>query len=393
MTAHSHRLFVSGNEGITVASQAKTNTESIQSHFSARDYTKNPMLVYWEMTQACALACRHCRAEAVSIPHPCELTNAEGKTLLRQIAAFDKPLPHLILTGGDPLARSDVYELIDEARALGLTVSITPSATPNLTFQVLENLKAHGVESVGLSLDGSDAAKHEAVRGVEGCFDWTLQAIKNTAELKIPIQVNTLVSEETVEDLPEIYQLLTTQKVMRWSLFFLIAVGRGKLLQPISPERGEKWMHWIYDLARVAPFAVKTTEAPSYRRVALHRMREEGMHSAEIERTSMYRGFGIRDGHGIMFVSNRGDVYPAGFLPLTVGNIKSDHLVNIYRNSSVFRALHAPSQFKGKCGRCEYRALCGGSRARAFAHTGDIQASDPFCPYQPADRAVTPIAS
>jgi radical SAM protein with 4Fe4S-binding SPASM domain len=172
-------------------------------------------------------------------------------------------------------------------------------------------------------------------------------------------------------------------KVMRWSLFFLIAVGRDKMLQPISPERGEELMHWIYDLAQVAPFAIKTTEAPSYRRVALNRMRADGMRPAEMRKTPVYRGFGIRDGHGIMFVSNQGDIYPAGFLPLAAGNVRTNHLVDVYRDAPIFRALHTPDQFKGKCGRCEYRATCGGSRARAFAHTGDALASDPFCPYQP----------
>ncbi len=360
---------------------------------SAPDYAKNPMLVYWEMTQACALACRHCRAEAMSTPHPGELTRAESSALLRQIASFDKPWPHLILTGGDPLQRADIYDIIDEAHALGLTVSITPSATPGLTLDVLAKLKAHGIESFGLSLDGSTAARHEAVRGVEGCFDWTLRAIKDAATLGMPIQVNTLVSEETAEDLPAIYEFLKTQQVMRWSLFFLIAVGRGKMLQPISPERGEEWMHWIYDLARVAPFAIKTTEAPSYRRVALNRMRSSGMRSDAIQSTSVYRGFGIRDGHGIVFVSNQGDIYPAGFLPLKTGNVRADQLVDVYRNAPIFRALHTPSQFKGKCGRCEYRVLCGGSRARAFAYTGDALASDPFCPYQPKAEDVFSMAS
>ncbi|MHB1023138.1 MAG: TIGR04053 family radical SAM/SPASM domain-containing protein [Acidobacteriaceae bacterium] len=352
-------------------------------HAVAHDYSRNPMIVYWEMTQACALACRHCRAEAVSTAHPGELTHEESRNLLHQIASFGDPLPHLILTGGDPLRRADLYDLIDEAHALGISVSITPSATADLTFDVLAKLKAHGIESFGLSLDGSNAARHEAVRGVEGCFDWTIRAARDAAKLGMPIQVNTLVSEETAQDLPAIYELLKTLKVMRWSLFFLIAVGRGKLLQPVSPECGEKWMHWIYDLAQVAPFAIKTTEAPSYRRIALNRMREDGKTAREIEQTPVYRGFGIRDGHGIMFVSNQGDVYPAGFLPLTVGNVRENHLVDIYRDSPMFRALHTPSQFKGKCGQCEYNALCGGSRARAFAYTGDPLASDPFCPYEP----------
>jgi radical SAM protein len=352
-------------------------------HSSNHSYAEQPMLVYWEMTQACGLACRHCRAEAVSTPHPNELTFEEGKNLLRQIAAFKNPTPHLVFTGGDPLRRADLFDLIDEARSLGINASITPSATTDLTVEVLSRLREHGIDSFGLSLDGSTAARHEAVRGVEGCFGWTIAAAKAAAGLGVPIQVNTLVAEETVDDVPAVYELLKTFPVMRWSLFFLIEVGRGKVLQPISSERGEELMNWIYDQSKVAPFAMATTEAPSYRRVALSRMRAAGMAAGEIERTPVYRGFGIRDGHGIVFISNQGDICPAGFLPLAVGNIRTDQLQDVYRNAPIFRALHDPNQFKGKCGRCEYRALCGGSRARAFAATGDALASDPFCHYEP----------
>ena len=166
------------------------------------------MLVYWEMTQACGLACRHCRAEAVYTPHPNELTTEEGKNLLHQIAAFSNPTPHLVFTGGDPLRRTDLFEIIDEARSLGINVSITPSATTDLTVDVLAKLKAHGIDSFGLTLDGSNAARHEAIRGVEGCFDWTIAAAHAAATLGVPIQINTLVSEETVDDLPAIYELL-----------------------------------------------------------------------------------------------------------------------------------------------------------------------------------------
>lgn len=353
-------------------------------HSSTHSYADQPMLVYWEMTQACGLACRHCRAEAVSTPHPNELTFEEGKNLLRQIAAFNHPTPHLVFTGGDPLRRADLFDLIDEARSLGINASITPSATTDLTYDVLAKLKAHGIDSFGLSLDGSTAQRHEAVRGVEGCFDWTLAAAHAAASLGVPIQINTLVAEETVDDIPAIYELLKTFPVMRWSLFFLIEVGRGKVLQPISSERGEQLMNWIYDQSKVAPFAMATTEAPSYRRVALSRMREAGMVAADIERTPVYRGFGIRDGHGIMFISNQGDICPAGFLPLALGNVRTDQLADVYRNAPMFQALHDPNQFKGKCGHCEFRALCGGSRARAFAATGDALASDPFCHYEPA---------
>jgi len=370
-----------------------TNTAIPERHGHTQglhDYSRNPMIVYWEMTQACGLACRHCRAEAMPTAHPAELTHDESKTLLRQIAAFDKPLPHLILTGGDPLRRVHLYELIDEAHALGLTVSITPSATADLTFDVLAKLKTHGIESLGLSLDGSCAARHEAVRGVEGCFDWTMAAIKGAAELGMPVQINTLVSRETVDDLPAIYELLKTLNVMRWSLFFLIAVGRGKELRPVSPEEGEECMKWIHNLTKSAPFAIKTTEAPSYRRVVLNLMREEGKTATQIAQTPVYRGFGIRDGNGIVFVSSQGEIYPAGFLPLSVGNVRRNHLVDIYRNSLLFRALHSPQLFKGRCGRCEYRMICGGSRSRAFAFTGDPLASDPFCPYEPEQKLNRP---
>ena len=348
-----------------------------------RDYSMNPALVYWEMTRACSLACRHCRAEAVSTPHEWELSHVESKNLLLQIAGFNKPLPHLILTGGDPLQRSDLYDLIDEAKRLQLTVSITPSATPSLAPDVLAKLKEHKIESLGLSLDGSSAARHEEIRGVDGCFDRTIRAARAASDLGLPIQVNTLVSQETVDDLPQIYEVLKTFQIMRWSLFFLISVGRGKMLQPLTPGQGEECMNWVFDLSEAAPFQIKTTEAPSFRRVALNRMKTAGRPSQEIEQSSVYRGFGIRDGHGIAFVSSQGYIYPSGFLPLIAGNVRTDHLVDIYRHSTLFCALHSSNQFKGRCGRCEYGGICGGSRARAFALTGDPLASDPFCPYEP----------
>ncbi len=352
-------------------------------HHAARDYADRPLLVYWEMTRACGLTCRHCRAEAMPTPHPLELNRAESKDLLRQIAAFGDPMPHLILTGGDPLRRADLYELIDDANSLGLSVSITPSATEDLRRDVIAKLKSHGIQSLGLSLDGSNAARHESVRGVPGCFDWTIRAAQEAAAFQLPIQINTLVAEETADDLPAIYELLKTLKVMRWSLFFLISVGRGKVLREVLPERGEEMMNWVYDLAPAAPFAIKTTEAPSYRRIALNRMRAEGMATDQIRRSSVYNGFRIRDGNGIVFVSHTGDIYPSGFLPFKGGNVRLDNLAETYRNAPVFRSLHSPNEFKGKCGRCEYRVICGGSRARAFAYTGDALESDPFCPYEP----------
>ena len=357
--------------------------QHIGGHHKPRDYAQTPLNIYWEMTQACALACRHCRAEAVPTAHPDELNFNESIAFLRQIGDFGDPLPQLILTGGDPLARADLYELIDEARRLGIGVSITPAATPALTREVLVRLQEHGVEGLGLSLDGSTAARHDSIRGVPGTFDRTVQAMRWAQELNMPLQVNTLASAETVDDVPAIYELLKPLGVSRWSLFFLISVGRGKVLQPLSPADGEKLMAWIYETSRVAPFTVATTEAPSYRRVALNRMRAEGLTGDQVKRTGAGRGFGIRDGHGIVFVSNTGDICPAGFLPLVVGNVRRDRLAGVYRNAPVFQSLHDPAQFEGRCGYCEYHALCGGSRARAYEATGNPLAEDPFCAYQP----------
>jgi AdoMet-dependent heme synthase len=356
---------------------------------AVQDFSRNPLLVYWEMTQACGLACKHCRAAAMPSANPLELTTAESRSFLEQLVDFGDPLPHLILTGGDPLRRKDVYRLIDYARGLGVEVSITPSATPELTTEAITKLKEHGIQALGLSLDGSSAAKHDTIRAVPGTFDRTLEAAWHAGRLGLPIQVNTLVSEETAGDLPAIYELLRTSfPVMRWSLFFLISVGRGRALNEVSPEEGERIMNWVLDLVPQAPFAVKTTEAPSYRRIAISRMHAAGMAASEIKRTSVYRGFQIRDGHGIVFVSHLGEIYPSGFLPLSCGSVRAGSLVEVYRNSEIFRALHSPDRFHGKCGACEYSHICGGSRARAFAHTSDALGSDPFCPYEPS--AISP---
>lgn len=313
-----------------------------------------------------------------------ELNFQESVAFLHQIPDFGTPLPQLILTGGDPLARADLFELIDETRQLGISFSITPAATPALTRGVLVKLKQHGLDGLGLSLDGSTAARHDSIRGVPGTFDRTMQALQWAQELEMPVQVNTLAAAETAGDAPAIYQLLKPFGIARWSLFFLISVGRGKVLQPLSPEDAEKLMIWIHETSQLASFTVATTEAPSFRRVSLERMREAGMTGEEIKKSGATRGYGIRDGHGIMFVSNTGDICPAGFLPLPVGNVRKDHIVDMYRNSPLFRQLHDPSQFEDSCGVCDYRTLCGGSRARAFAATGNPLASDPICLYEPS---------
>jgi len=343
-----------------------------------------PQRVYWEVTGACDLACRHCRAAAAPHPAPGELTTREGLALIEGLARFGTPLPRLVLTGGDPLKRSDLFSLIAAARARGFLVSVAPSATPLLTSEIVDRLKEAGVEAVSLSLDGSDAARHDALRGVAGCFDRTIAAARACARTGLAFQINTLVSEETLEDLPAIRQLAAGLDAARWSLFFLVAVGRGVVLRPITAEACERLFEQLVDLGMQPGPVIATTEAPHFRRVVLEQARRRGSSRETAPPRPLGHGAGIRDGNGIMFISQTGLVYPSGFFALPAGRVTTADPVDLYRDSGLFRALRRPDLFGGRCGRCEWRELCGGSRARAFAATGDPLAEDPLCLYEPA---------
>jgi MoaA/NifB/PqqE/SkfB family radical SAM enzyme len=265
---------------------------------------------------------------------------------------------------------------------------VAPSATPLLNAGIIARLKTAGVEAISLSLDGSDAARHDALRRIDGCFDRTLVAARASAAVGLPFQVNTLVSEETLDDLPAIHRLATELRAARWSLFFLVAVGRGAVLKPITAEACEELFERLLDLrdggdAGRGPI-VTTTEAPHFRRVVLERARRAGRGEAALRQGHMGHGAGIRDGNGIMFISHTGEVHPSGFLPLAAGDARTADPVALYRDSDLFRALRRPDLLTGRCGRCEYAESCGGSRARAFAATGDPMAEDPLCSYEPA---------
>jgi len=347
-------------------------------------FAEAPRLVYWELTRACDLACKHCRAEAIAERDPRELSTEEAKALLAVLRAFGDPPPQLVMTGGDPLKRPDFFDLVQHGRGLGLPVSVAPSGTPLLTRGAIAALVGSGVESMSLSLDGATAETHDRFRGVAGCFDATVQAARAILAEAIPLQVNTLVTAETAADLPGVFRLLRDLDIMRWSLFYLIGTGRGRDLREIRPSQAEVLHHWVYDLSKTAPFAIKATEAPHFRRVAYLRMRAEGRDDAAIRRTPVGRGFGIRDGNGIMFISHIGEVYPSGFLPVAAGNVRHDSPVWLYRHAELFTAIRDVDRYAGKCGQCEFRWICGGSRARAFAASGDVLGSDPLCTYAPA---------
>lgn len=350
---------------------------------AAAVFDQAPRRVYWEVTRACDLCCHHCRAEAAPEPDPSELGAGEGRRLLAALARFGPPFPHLVLTGGDPLKRADLFPLIETAQGLGFAVSVAPSGTPLLTAESIGRMKAAGVEAISLSLDGSNAARHDRLRGVPGCFQRTLAAARECAARDLPFQVNTLVSAETIDDVPAIQRLASAVEALRWSLFFLVAVGRGSVLQPVTADACETLLQQLLDLAGTAGPVITTTEAPHFRRLAMERARLARQGQGERARRGVGHAAGIRDGNGIMFISHTGEVRPSGFLALSVGNVRTSDPVALYRDSGLFRALRRPDLFGGRCGRCEYRDACGGSRARAWAATGDPLAEDPLCAYEP----------
>ena len=366
-----------------------------QDNYSQHDFSVSPLMFYYEVTLACDLVCKHCRASAQETPAEGELSTEQAKALLDQIACFPRR-PMLVLTGGDPLKRGDLFELIRHARSAGLHVALTPSATPLATFEAFEQAKHYGVQGLGISLDGADAATHDAFRGWEGSFRRTMEMLENARTLQLPVQVNTTITRRNVLQIDAMADLLAGQGIAMWSVFFLVPVGRGIEEQRIAPEEYETVFERLWHHARRQPYSIKTTEAPHYRRFVLERGgdplagpvgegRGEINHAMESDASPRPRRapLGVGDGKGVMFVSHTGDIYPAGFLPVCCGRFPRDSVVDVYQKHPVFLALRDPDRFKGRCGICEYRYVCGGSRARAYAVSGDYLETEPDCVYVP----------
>ncbi|WP_438444627.1 TIGR04053 family radical SAM/SPASM domain-containing protein [Gorillibacterium sp. sgz5001074] len=370
----------------------------------AADYNQNPFIVVWEVTRACALNCLHCRAEAQHRRHPMELSTEEGKRLLDEIQSMDSPL--FVFTGGDPLMRDDLFELASYAKSIGLRTSITPSATPRVTEEAMRKAVDIGLDRWAFSLDGSTAEIHDRFRGTSGSFDLTMRSLATLRKLGMPLQINTTVCEHNKRDLQNIADMLGEMGVVMWSVFFLVPTGRGKEDDMITPEEGEEILHWLAELGEKVSFGVKTTAAPFYRRVLAQRAKAAGKppeaaagkmigvpafatttgkspFGAGDGKAAMRAPRGVTDGSGFVFVSHTGDISPSGFLPLDCGNVRDMSLAQVYREHPVFTGIRQPELYAGKCGVCEYRGICGGSRARAYTATGDYMGSDPACAYQP----------
>ncbi|MFC0414520.1 TIGR04053 family radical SAM/SPASM domain-containing protein [Cytobacillus solani] len=359
------------------------------------DYNENPFIVIWETTRACQLKCVHCRAEAQTTPHPDELSHEEGMNLIDQIYEMNNPM--LVFTGGDCMMREDLYKLADYAVKKGMRVSMTPSATPNVTKEKMIMAKEAGLSRWGFSLDGPTPEIHDFFRGTPGSFDLTVEKIQYLNELNMSHQINTVINRYNYDHLEEMAELVKELKAVVWYVFTLVPTGRGQMKDCITPAEHEKVFRWLYDLSKSAPYDIKTTASQHYRRVVLQeKVREKALSKDNIRYEDtitkdiafMVDGLkraprGVNDGNGFAFVSHIGDVYPSGLLPIKAGNIKETPLKEIYRESSIFKELRDPNNYKGKCGVCEYRFVCGGSRSRAYAVTGDYLESEPFCVYIP----------
>ncbi len=373
------------------------------------DLNQRPFMIIWETTQACDLACRHCRAEAQPEHDPLALSTEEAKGLLDQVESFGRPRPIFIFTGGDPFKRPDLFELVRYASEIGLPPAVSPSGTPLLTTDNLRHLKEAGAKAISLSIDGANAERHDDFRRVPGSFLWTTEGWQAARQMGLKLQINTTVTRYNLHNLPNLFQLVQELGAMTWSVFFLVPTGRGRQEDEISPAEYEAVMHFLYDVSKY--ISAKTTEGHHYKRVVLQRtiLEEKGvpledylpLHPVYYELKSELdrivdqvglqpRGTGIHRtpmhinaGNGFVFISRRGDVFPSGFLPLSAGNVRERSLVEIYRHAPLFRDLRDTDKYGGRCGMCEFVGICGGSRSRAYAVTGDPLAEEPFCNYEP----------
>ena len=374
-----------------------------------QDVHERPFLVIWEATRACQLVCQHCRADSQREPHPLQLSTEEGFRLLDDIASFGAPSPMVVISGGDAFEREDLNELIAYGHQQGLSMSLAPSVTPKATPEAFAAAADAGVKAVSISLDGASAATHDGFRGIDGVYDATLPTCRSITDLGMRLQINTTVTAGNLVEMPDLLRRVVDLKAFLWSVFLLVPTGRGEEVGALPVDEVEDLLHWLVDVSKHV--AVKTTEAPHFRRVVLQRRQAGEVDAAEAfglgETYRWLRGelddilaerelptriprppLDINAGRGFVFIDHIGAVYPSGFLPIPGGSLRERSLPEIYRESPLFRQLRDPSLLGGRCGDCEFRMICGGSRSRAYGVTGDPLAEEPFCAYQPAGGPV-----
>lgn len=339
-------------------------------------------LIAWEVTRSCNLACRHCRAEAHPEPYEGELSTEEAKALIDTFPQVGDPI--VIFTGGDPMMRPDVYELVAHARGLGLTCAFAPNGTL-ITPENAARLREAGVSRCSISIDGADAASHDAFRGVPGAFDASLRGIEYLKAAGLPFQINTTVTRGNLHSFKRIFELCERLGASAWHIFLLVPMGRAAGLadEVISAEEYEDVLHWLYEFRKGTSMHLKATCAPHYYRIMRQRAHEEGkaVTPETFGMDAMTRG--CLGGTGFCFISHVGRVQPCGYLELDCGNVRETPFPQIWRESTYFRQFRDQGAYEGKCGVCEYHRVCGGCRARAQSMSGNHLGEEPLCSYVP----------
>lgn len=346
-----------------------------------------PRLVFWELTSACNLKCVHCRACPIYQRSPEDLTTEEGKTLIEQIASFAKPV--LVLSGGEPLVRPDVFELARHGASMGLRIALATNGTL-VTPEVARQIKDSGIQRVSVSIDGASAKSHDEFRRVPGAFDEAWRGIEIIKAAGVPFQINTTVTKHNIAEIPDILNLAIERGAVALHIFLLVPTGCGKEIaddEMIEPREYERVLNWFYDRSKDVKIGLKATCAPHYFRIMRQRAKEEG-----IRITPEIHGFeamtkGCLAGSAVCFVSHKGEVYPCGYLPVSAGNVRNQHFKDIWESAEVFRVLRDEDNLQGKCGYCEFRRVCMGCRARAYAYTGDYLDPEPYCVYEPRQNS------
>ena len=377
--------------------------------YTQEDFSVNPLMFYYEVTQACDLVCKHCRASAQETAAPDELPTETALALLEDVARFPRK-PTICFTGGDPLKRADLFDLIRHATELRIGSALTPSATPLATFDAFKKAKEAGVSAIGISIDGPNPEVHDAFRGFDGSFNKALDMLQYARDLELPVQVNTSITRRNAALVDEIADMLEDKGIMMWSVFFLVPVGRGVEEIRITPPEYREVFAKLYRHSQTKPYSVRTTEAPHYRRFVMEQggsptaapknrpsfpnsafaaaMKTQPTENKDADKPAIGHGhghgrapLGVTDGRGIMFVGHNGEIFPAGFLPVVCGRFPNDSVVDVYQNHPTFKALQNPDNYHGRCGKCSFRHSCGGSRSRAYALTGDFLAEEPDCDF------------
>jgi radical SAM protein len=347
------------------------------------DFDLSPLLVVWEVTQACDLACIHCRASERPDLDPSELSTGEAHRFLEEVKEFGNPL--MVLTGGDPLKRPDIFDLVRHSVAAGLRTNITPSPTPLLTAEAINQFQTSGISRMAINLDGPDAPTHDSFRQVDGSYDRAILALCHARAIGLDTQVQTNLARTNLAKLGRIAELVAEVRAKMWSLFFPVSTG-PRPEEDLNSGDYEKVFEFLYEISKVAPFEVKTAEGLHYRRYIAQRLKAEHGGRGGMNGRLLWRTTGVSEGRGFLFISHSGEIYPSGYLPVSAGNVRNDSIVDVYRNSRLFRILREPTAKDGKCGYCEYHKICGGSRARAWALTGNYLEADPRCSYQPSNQ-------